>query len=457
MATASSLGVGTGIDLQSMLTSIVAAERAPITVANTKISATNAKISLYGTLKLKLDALQSAADTLRFPSRLSAVSATSNESTVVGATASYTAAVGSYALNVTQLASAQKSFSNSYASGTTFGAGNLTFTVGGVDASPITLTGSESLQEVGAKINSAKIGVTATVITSGDGSQRMILTGDNSGSGNGFSLASTSLPSGGQASIADLDLLTAQEITDGSDTLQRSEAQDALMSIDGISVSSSTNSFTGAVDGLTLTAAKVGTANVTVQNDTTKITTAVQVFVASYNAVATVVKSNSGYDATTKTGQPFNGDFASRSVLDSLGSVRTSVPDSLSTATFKTLADLGVTVQQSGLLSLDTSKLSTAISTSASEAIKTLNAYGESFSTKVLEMQGAGGVVSNRLSSLNTTLQRDKDRVEALEIRVDLIEKRYRAQFIALDKFMSTMKTTSSALAQQLATLTTSS
>lgn len=451
MATTSSLGIGTGVDLQSMLTSILAAERTPITVANTKISATNAKISLYGTLKSKLDALQTASDTLRFPSKLSAISATSSDSTIVGASAAFNAAIGSYSLDVKQLASAQKSFTNSYTSGTTFGSGQLTFTVSGIATTPIDLTGPATLQEVGAKINSAKVGVTATVITSGDGSQRMILTGDKSGAGNGFSLASTATPSGSQSSLDVFDPLTAQEIIDGTDTLQRSEAKDAEMTIDGIAVSSSSNSFSSAIEGLTLTAVKLGQSNVTVQNDATKITAAVQAFVDSYNAVATLIKSNTGYNAATKTGQPLNGDSASRSILESLGSSRTTVPASLSAATFKTLADLGITVQQSGLLSLDSTKLSNAISTSASEAVKTLNAYGESFSLKILEMQGSGGTVSNRLSSLNASVKRDQERVEALEIRVALIEKRYRAQFTALDKYVNSMQTTSSALAQQIA------
>jgi flagellar hook-associated protein 2 len=438
----SSLGVGTGIDLQSMLKSIIAAESQPINVANAKITATNAKISLYGTLKSKLDSLQTASDTLRFPSKLSAISATSSDSTVLGATAAFNASPGTYALDVTKLASAQKSFSNSYASGTTFDTGQLTFTVGGTAADPIDITGPATLQEVSTAINNKKIGVTATVITSGDGSQRMILTGDKSGSGNNFSLTSTATPSAGQ-SLATFDELTP--------TLKRSLAQDASMTIDGIAVTSSTNSFSTAIQGLTLTAVKIGQSTVTVQNDTKTITDAAQAFVDSYNAVTTVIKSNSNYNSATKTAQAFNGDAASRSVVETMSTARTTVPDSLASASFKTLSELGITIQQSGQLSLDKSKLSSAISTSPSEVVKTLNAYGEAFSTKVSEVQGSNGAVSNKLSNLNATVKRDQDRVAALETRVALVEKRYRAQFTALDKYISAMNTTSTSLAQQLA------
>lgn len=438
----SSLGVGTGIDLQTMLKSIIAAESQPINVANAKITATNAKISLYGTLKSKLDALQSASDTLRFPSKLSAISANSSDTTVLGTNAAFNASPGTYVLDVTQLASAQKSFTNSYSSGTTFGTGQLSFTVSGSAAPAIDITGPATLQAVGTAINNAKLGVTATIVTSGDGSQRMILTGDKSGSGNGFSLTSTATPSAG-LSLDAFDVLTP--------ALQRSSAQDAAMTIDGIAVTASSNTVSSAIEGLTLTAVKIGQSTVTVKNDATKITDAVQAFVDSYNAVTTVIKSNSNYNSATKTAQAFNGDAASRSIVETIGTARTTVPASLSTASFKTLSDLGITIQQTGQLSLDKSKLSNAISTSSSEVVKTLNAYGEAFSTKVTELQSSSGAVSNRLTNLNATVKRDQDRVAALEARVALVEKRYRAQFTALDKYVSAMNTTSSSLTQQLA------
>jgi flagellar hook-associated protein 2 len=447
MATASSLGVGTGIDLQSMLTSILTAERAPITAANSKITATNTKISLYGTLKSKLDSLQTASDTLRFPSRLAAVSASTSDSKIATATAAFNATPGSYALDVKQLASAQKSFSNSYANGTTFGTGGnsqLIFTVSGVATPAIDIADGSTLQQVSAAINTAKIGVTATVISSDGGVQRMILTGDKSGSGNDFSLVSTATASNGNP----LDTF------DSATSLPSTTAGDALMTIDSLPVTSKTNTFTSSVEGLTFTATKEGQVSITVQSDSSTITAAVQAFVDSYNAAMTTIKSNSGYDTAKKTGQAFSGDFAARSVVDTLSSARTTVPSTLSSATFKTLSELGVTIQQSGLLSLDSAKLSKSLSTSASEVVRTLNAYGEAFSVKVLEMQGSGGVVSTRLNSLNATVQRDKDKIAALEVRVSMIERRYRAQFTALDKYMSAMQTTSSGLSQQLATLT---
>lgn len=242
MAT-SSLGIGSGLDLNSILNSIMTAERAPITTLDGKISKANTQISLYGTLKSKLDTLKSAADTLQFPSRLSAVSASSSNTTYVEASASFTAAIGSYNVEVTQLATVQKSVSNAYLPGTTFGPGNLDFKVAGVDADSIPISAGASLQDVASAINNEKIGVTATVITTSDSNQRLVLSSDKSGADNAFSLNPTSVltASGGQPALTTFD--AAKSVI----------AQDALMTVDNLEIKSSTNQFSGQISGLTLT------------------------------------------------------------------------------------------------------------------------------------------------------------------------------------------------------------
>lgn len=454
MATTSSLGIGTGVDLQSMLTKLMAAERAPIDVLTTRITAANSKISLYGTLKSKLDALKTAADTLQFPSRLSATAATSSDTAVLGAAADFTASKGSYAVTVTQMATAQKSFSQAYDVGTTFGQGTLDFVVGGTPHSiDLTDQSSYTLQEILGKINDADIGVTATLV-SGTAGDRLILTGSETGTAHGFTFTTTiappdSVPSGTpQASLDALD--TAPE-------LATAVAQDGEITIDGIPSSSSTNTFTSAVNGLTFTAVKLGSATVTVDTDSTKIVAAAQALVDGYNATVTLVKSNSSYDLATKTAQALNGDSAARSLLTVLTNTRTTVPSELSSAAIQSLSALGITIQQSGLLTLDTATLKTAISTSSSDVTQTLGAYGKAFSNSIDAMLNTGGLVTNRVDSLNTSVKTFKDSQAALEIRVAAIEKRYRAQFTALDKLVSSMQTTSSYLTQQLAALTGSS
>lgn len=442
MATTSSLGIGTGVDLQGMLKSIMSAERAPITALDTKITAANSKISVFGTLKSKLDTLQSAAETLQFPSRLSAVTAESSDSSVLGSSAAFTATPGSYQAVVTQLAKAQKNVSTGYGTSTTFGPGNLDFTVGGTPAASITFEAGMTLEQVSTRINGAKIGVTATLINTSDGNQRMVLTSDKSGASNGFSLeATSSLPATSGIGLTTFDGGYAQV------------AQDAKMTLDGLEISSSTNTFASSVSGLTLTAVKEGTSTITVKNDESKITSAVQAFVDAYNAVTTTIKTNSTYNAATKTAQAFSGEASIRSVQNGLSDTRTLIPPELSTGNITKLSDLGISVQQTGLLTLDKAKLTAAIGTSASAVTNALSAYGKSFSEKIAGMLDSGGVFTNRVSSLNSSVTRFKDNQANLEVRVALVEKRYRAQFTALDKLVSSMQSTSSYLTQQLASL----
>lgn len=454
MASVSSLGIGTGVDLQNMLTKILEAERAPINRLDTQISSAKNKISVYGTLNSKLDSLKTAAETWQFPSRLSAVGASSSETSVLTASANFSASVGSYTMEVTQLASAQKSYSDAYAANTTFGAGDIAITVGSGPAVNIPVSAGATLTQVSASINSAKTGVTATVVTTSDGSQRMILTGDKPGEGNGFSLTSTATPTSGQplavTALTDAELAAANT----ADGLMRSSAKNAVMKIDGIEVTSSTNTFTSAIEGLSLTASKIGTSNITVQNDKTKITSAVQAFVDSFNAVSTTIKSNSGYDSATKVGQAFSGDIAARSVLSTLGTIRTTVPGELSSANLKALYDIGVNIQQSGQLTLDTTKLEQAINDSPNDVTNLLQAYGKEFSSAITNLQNSDGIIGSKVKSLNNSVSRFNVNRENLEERIALVEKRYRAQFTALDKYVNSMQTTSSYLGQQLAQYT---
>ncbi|WP_295006459.1 flagellar filament capping protein FliD [uncultured Dechloromonas sp.] len=449
MASVSSLGVGSGLDLESMVTKLMSAERAPIDALTTKITSAQTKISLFGTLSTKLSALQTAADTLQFPSRLAATKATSGDTSIVTATSAFGATAGTYGIEVTQLASAQKSFTQEYTAGTTFTPGSLSFTVAGTPAASIDLNEvgktSYTLDEVRDKINAAKIGVTATVVNTSSGGQRMILTSDNSGATNGFSLTSGLTASGGQAN---LDGANFDTTTPG---LARASAQNGLIKIDGVEVSSATNVFTN-IAGLSITASKVSTPGVAtslkVETDNDKVVSAVKALVDAYNGIASTIKSNSAYNSATKTAQPLNGDFAARTISSGLSGTLTTVPAELASATYKTLSELGVSITQTGQLTLDETKLRQALSKSPSDTLTTLQAYGKAFSDSAGGILSSEGVLTKRVSSLNDAVKIYKDNQASLEVRMVAIEKRFRAQFTAMDKLVAQFKSTSSQLTQ---------
>jgi flagellar hook-associated protein 2 len=461
MATYSSLGVGAGLDLQTLLSKLMDAERTPVRQLESRIAATNTKISSYGTLQSKLDGLKAASDTLKFESSLVAKTATSTDSSVATATASASALNGSYTLEVSQLASTQKSFSAAFNANQTFGSGTLTFSINGSPTTAIDITGSDNtLQGIGAQINAANVGVKATVIASSDGSQRMVFTSDKTGADQSFTLSS-SIPAvapfgGGTAvSLGDFD-----ETTDG---LARKVASDAMVKIDGISVSSSSNTFEAALPGVSFTVSKASTVDtpaistLTIGNNDEKIVAAVQAFVDAYNAVSTNVTQNTGYDSVKKAGKAFSGDFAVRSVMDDLRNARSTEPAGVSSSVFKTLNDLGISVQQSGALSLDSTKLKEKLAAASGDVIKTLNAYGDAFSSSLSGTLSTGGAFASRVDGLNSSVQRYQDSITALEVRLAQTERRYRAQFTALDKYVSAMQSTGSYLSQQLSSLQKSS
>lgn len=444
MATVSSLGVGAGVDLQSILDKLLEVERTPIRNLDRRIASTNETISLYGQLRSRLDALSTAADTFRFPSRLSAMGATSSDDKVATATASFLATPASYAVNVVQLATAQKSFTHAYDAGTSFGQGQLDFVVGGVAHSiDLNAQSSYTLQEIRGRINDANIGVTATVVSGTDG-DRLILTGSQTGADGAFSFSTTITASDSQPGLDDLD-------TDPS--LAISTAQNGIITIDGVTVSSTTNTYADAVNGLTFNAKTVGTTTITVATNTDRITEVAREFVTAYNEVVSLIKSNSGFDASSSTGGIFNGDMAARNIRDVLTRARMSVPENLTSASLNTLSQIGISVQQNGELTLDETKLQSVMSTSESDVTAILSSYGQSFSTAVTAFFGAEGTLSRRVETLNVSIKNFRDQQERLEFRVTSIERSYRRQFTALDTLISQMTVMSNYLAQQLAGL----
>lgn len=441
MATITSLGVGSGLsDTEGLVSKLMAIERAPLTTLNTKAASYTSKISSYGQLNSALATLKTAATTLGDQSKLAAYTASSADKDIVSATSAFNASPGTYNVSVTQLATAQKRFTNAYASNTKFGAGTIDLTVNGTTKS-ISLNGtSNSLQDIRAAINNANAGVTAAVVSGTDG-DRLILTSSQTGASGAFSVAVSSSDSNLQ-SLATFD-----------GTQAAVNAQDAIFSVEGISVTSSSNTVSTAVNGLTLTLGSIGSTKVTVSQDSSKITEAINSFVNAYNSVVSLIKTQSAYDSKTKTGQPLNAEGSIRTIQNMLQNSRTTVPSSLSSATFKTLNDIGVSIQSDGTLLLDNTKLTKALNSSVSDVSTTLGAYGKAFSDTITQMTSSKGVIQNRLDGIDSAQKLLEKNRTALENRLTLIEKRYRAQFTSLDTTVSNLQTIGSYLTQQLAQL----
>jgi flagellar hook-associated protein 2 len=449
MATITSLGVGSGLDLESLVTSLMAVEARPLTALQTKVASYTSKISSLGTLKSKLSALQTAAAAMKTATGKTALStfasftASTADTTIATATATTGAVAGTYALNVTQLAVAQRFESGTFSSTTdTVGSEGDTLTFdfatpddeGNSRSVTITLDSSNnSLTGLRNAINNANMGVAATIVNGTDGPQ-LIFTGEE-GLDNEITLSGA----------------LATQFT------EKVSAQNAEFTINGIAATSSTNSASGVLDGVTIGLVKEGTTTLTVAADySTNITSALNDFITAYNAANSTMTTMGAYNSTTGTAGALQGNQILR---DSQTLVRNLLYSTTTggTSAYQTLSDIGVTVGTDGSLSLDSSKLEGALAADSSAVATLVTKIGESYNSSLESTVGYSGKIKIATDSANTIIKQLEERQEALELRLETIEARYRSRFTALDTLLSNLNNTSTYLTQQLASLTGSS
>lgn len=462
MASVSSLGSGSGLDLQGLLTKLMAAEQAPVTLLNQREAKFQASISALGSLKGGLASLQTAATALSPEStktataKFSTYQASIADSSIATVAASSSAVAGSYSLEVTALATAQRQ-----ALGTTYGAtdpvidfgGNatrtLTLTKGsGASASAVDITldsTKNTLGDLRDAINKAAAGVSAVIVTGTDNKQNLLLTATDTGSANAVTLsgnASFVNPAGGAAIAASSAFNTTQTATD------------AAAKINGIPVSASGNTLTTAVDGLTINLLKTNTGSpttITLTRDTGTLKSALNTFVKNYNDLNSSMSSLGSYDANTKTAGALNGDSTLRNARSQIRSVQDSVPSSLSGAVYQHLSDIGISVDKTGVMSIDNTKLQKAIDTNFGAVAELAGAYGSRFKSVTDNLLSSSGPITAKIDGINRSVALIDKQRDALSVRLTAIEKQYRAQFTALDTTISSMQNTSTYLTQQLA------
>ena len=390
----SSPGIGSNLDVNGIVTKLMAVEQQPITLLDRKTASFNAKLSGFGTLASVVGQFQSAVNGLANVSKFQATNTGVADAAIATATGSSVAVPGSYSLEVSKLAQAQKlnatgqlSASAAIGSGAattlsfdfgTIAGGSLnpvtgkytgaSFTTGGAGVKTVSIDASNnSLSGIRDAVNAANIGVTATIVNDGSGAPyRLSLTVNSTGAASSLKLSVA-----GDATIA--SLLSNDPGADAGQSLaETSTAQNAAFKLDGINITKPTNSVTDALPGVTLNLAKtnVGAATtVTVSRDTASVVTAVNAFATAYNQVTQALKDASAYDPVTKTGAILNGESSVQSIQNQIRAVL-SAPVSggpAGSTTFTLLSQVGVTVQASGLLGVDGTKLQAAVTSNFSQ------------------------------------------------------------------------------------------
>lgn len=439
-----SSGIGSGLDVNSLVSQLVAAERSgPDGRLTTRESVTKTTISALGSVKGALAALQAAVSALETSGTgLGAMTATSSEEDLFTATATSSAVAGSFRIEVLDVATAAKIATSPYASAdTVVGAGTVTLHVGPTDTFSITTSASDTLATLRDKINAAtdNKGVSATILNESGGA-RLVLTSKDTGLAKAVTLTSDNGAGGSYITTSVVDT-----------------AHDAHVQIDGFDFYSASNTISSAISGVTLNLKKaevgtVGTLNLALDGAASSV--AVGNFVKAYNTYVSTTAALTKYDAASKTGGILMGDATVRTVQLQIRSILGS--EATGGSNFTVLAELGITTQADGTLKLDSSKLNAALAKD-SDGVKALFGGTDGFATRLSTLfdgvLGSEGQFDAKTKSLQGRLDDLHDQRDALDLRMAAVEKRYRAQFTALDTLMGQMQTTSSYLTQQLANL----
>jgi flagellar hook-associated protein 2 len=395
MASISSPGIGSGLDVNSIVTQLVQAEAAgPTQQLNTKESSYQAKLSAFGTLSGALSSFQNALKTLGTQSSFQSFSATASDTTIFSATATAKATAGTYGVNVTQLAQAaslatagQASTTATIGSGTTttltFEFGSISGTTFSQDATRTTGTvkidtTNNSLQGIRDAINAANLGVTATIVSDGSANpNHLVLKSNSTGATSNMKISVS-----GDATLA--SMLTYDPAA-ASNMTPTAVGQDAKLTVNGIAISSAGNTVTGAIEGVTINATKIGSSDLKVARDTSAVTANINAFIKAYNdlnntmrqltAVSTAKTSDGSLD-TSQSGALI-GDSSVRNIQSQIRKML-ATPLANSTSSLTTLSQVGISIDKNGVMSVDSTKLSAAMSKNMTDVTALFSSVGTS-------------------------------------------------------------------------------
>jgi flagellar hook-associated protein 2 len=467
MATISSAGLGSGLDVESIVTQLMAIERRPIDLLEEQTKKIETQLSSFGKLQSSLGTLRDKARSLTSADTWSPTKGSSSNEAAVAVTTGNGSVPGSYTVAVTQLAKAQTGISATYVDAKALvGAGTLSFQTGGwagnaftpktgTTAVNLTVTATDTLQSLRDKINGAEAGVVASIVQDASGA-RLSLRSRESGADNGFRITATGALGG---------LAYAPDVGGGGLT-QTQPGSSAQATINGVSIVSNSNTLENVIDGLTLRLGKVtdGEVDVAVTQDSESIKASINDFAKAYNDLVSQVREQTKYNEGSKAGAPLQGDRAAVNLQQQLRSLMAGTTGA--STVFKRMADIGLDPQSDGTLSVRGAKLDAAVGNltelkkffaQVDVANEANNGFGQVIKSFGDELLGSDGSITTKQESLRTRIERNGDRKAQLEDRMTLVEKRMRAQYSALDTQMAKLNGLSTYMTRQLAALARSS
>lgn len=405
----SSPGIGSNLDVNSIVSQLMALERRPVELLSTKEARYQARLSGIGTMKGALSSFQSTVAGLASASKFIATKkATVGDATIFSASAANSAAAGTYQLTVTQLAQANKLKSEPVATqGTVIGSGSITIQFGSVTGGLFTANGNrgattidiesgkDSLADIRDAINNAKAGVTASIVNDGTG-YRLSLSSNYSGTENVLKI-SVSDDVTDNTDASGLSQLAYDPATLGIKNLSQSqEAKDAKFSIDGIDVVKSTNTVSDVIDGLTINLLKeTGTSTLTVSADKSAVKTTIEAFVKAYNDTSKTLKALGAYNSETKQAGILQGDPTLRSIQNQLKAALTGEL-AYAGGGLRSLSEIGIGFQKDGVLALNSTKLNAVLDDPSKDVSTLFAAVGKATDSHISVTGTASTVLPGR-------------------------------------------------------------
>ncbi|MDE1922836.1 MAG: flagellar filament capping protein FliD [Gammaproteobacteria bacterium] len=443
-ASVTSQGIGSGLNIGAIVTALTSAYGAAQTnQLTTQKNTLTAEISAYGTFQSALSTLQAAVTPLLSTGALAGFTATVADKTIATASASPTATAGQYTLEVQNLATAASLSSNPVASASAaIGTGTLTVAVGSKSMALTIDSANNTLAGIASAINQASgnPGVSASVLTTTAGA-RLVISGTATGAAN----AITVTQSGGDGGLASL----VYDPANGTTNMTQTQAPlDAAFKLNGYPATSASNVVGGAISGVTLnliapSATGVST-TLNIAPDTTAAQTSIGTFVTALNGVLTSIQSLTGFDPTTNTAGPLNGNATLQSFQNQLEHILGQV-QSGNTGSIQSLSDLGITANPQGTYDSNTTTLGNALSANLSAVAGLLggtNGLATRINNLIDGFTQVGGLLPTITQGLQTGLTNVAKQQVALTAQLATYSATLTAQYNAMDSAVAALKQT---------------
>ncbi len=432
-----------GFDFNQIIDATIQAESVPLQNLQKQQSTIQARNSALGSLNDLVTKLEDPVTTLGSDSIFSNVTATPSDATVVTASVGSGATTGQYAITVTQLAKAQVTAStNGYSTkdATAADGGSISFTIGSTTTQAISISSATSLTSLKDAINNQNSGVIASIVHDGT-NYKLVISSRDTGSSNSFTINNSLTNSGGTA----VAFAAGQSPTSGNSQ----NAQDAKLKLNGVDITSSSNTLTEAIPGISVQLVKEGSSTIDVTADFGALKETIQTLITQYNKLHDFANAQRKLDSITGQPMPLGNDTVIRQLMSDIRNVL--LGSNSNGGRYHYLAEIGIELTQTGELKLDSTKYDAAVTSFASDVQQlfqgtTSNGVFDDLKTKLNNLDGSTGLIKTARDNIDRTLKGLRDQIAAQQLRLQLRQEELKKEYAAADEAMSKLNSMTSQL-----------